>query len=93
MSELQTVTHVLSASEVRILGSGSLRELLMLEQIAWGGVYVTDPVVPTFLDPKLTAWDGEDDDDEDDDDEDDDHEDDDDEDRRRDPDHGLWLAA
>ena len=56
MSELQTFTHVLPASEVRIMGSGSLRELLILEKIAFGGVYVTDPVVPTFSDPKLTAW-------------------------------------
>ena len=54
MSELQTVTHFLSASEVRIMGSGSLRELLMSEKIAFGGVYVTDLVVPTFLGPKLT---------------------------------------
>ena len=63
MSELQTVTHFLSASEVRIMGSGSLRELLMLEKIAFffffgggGGVYVTDPVAPTFSGPQLTAW-------------------------------------
>ena len=55
MSELQTVTHFLSASEVRIMGSGSLRELLVLEKIAFGGVYVTDPVVPTFSGPQLTA--------------------------------------
>ena len=56
MSELQTVTHFLSASEVRIMGSGSLRELLVLEKIAFGGVYVTDPVVATFWGPELTAW-------------------------------------
>ena len=73
----------------------------MLKKIAFGGVYVTDPVVPTFSDPKLTASAGA-------------RaeggrsreqqqqrragaaaaaETDDDEDRRRDPDHGLWLAA
>ena len=56
MSEFQTVTHFLSASEVRIMGSGSPRELLVLKKIALGGAYVTDPVVPTFSDPKLTAW-------------------------------------
>ena len=22
----------------------------------WGGVYMTDPVVPTFWGPELTAW-------------------------------------
>ena len=38
------------------MGSGSLRELLVLEKIAFGGVYVTDPVLATFLDPKLTLW-------------------------------------
>ena len=38
------------------MGSGSLRELLILEKIAFGGVYATDPVVPTFLGPKLTGW-------------------------------------
>ena len=38
------------------MGSGSLRELLMLKKIAFGGVYVTDPAVPTFLRPQLTAW-------------------------------------
>ena len=37
------------------MGSGSLRELLVLEKIGYGGVYVTDPVVPTFCEPKLTA--------------------------------------
>ena len=38
------------------MGSGSPRELLVLEKIAFGGgVYVTDPVVPTFCAPKLTA--------------------------------------
>ena len=36
------------------MGSGSLRELLVLEKIAFGGVYVTDPVVPTFWGPQLT---------------------------------------
>ena len=66
------------------MGSGSLRELLVLKKIAFGGVYVTDPVVPTFCEPKLTAW-GQKcvTVDEDDDHEDDDHEDDDHEDRRR----------
>ena len=39
------------------MGSGSPRELLVLEKIALGGVYVTDPVVPTFSGPKLTPWD------------------------------------
>ena len=56
MSELQTVTHFFEGGQVRIVGSGSLRELLVLEKIAFGGVYVTDPVVPTFLRPNLTAW-------------------------------------
>ena len=28
-----------------------------MKKITFGGVYVTDPVVPTFLDPKLTPWD------------------------------------
>ena len=37
------------------MGSGLLRELLILEKIGYGGVYVTDPVVPTFCEPKLTA--------------------------------------
>ena len=37
------------------MGSGSPRELLVLQKIAFGGVYVTDPVVPTFCEPKLTA--------------------------------------
>ena len=37
------------------MGSGSLRELLILEKIGYGGVYVTDPVLPTFCEPKLTA--------------------------------------
>ena len=43
--------------ETRIMGSGSLRELPVLQKIAFGegGVYVTDPVVPTFCAPKLTA--------------------------------------
>ena len=42
------------------MGSGLLRELLMLEKIAFGGgIYVTDPVVPTVSGPKLTAWDQE----------------------------------
>ena len=39
------------------MGSGLLRELLILEKIGYGGVYVTDPVVATFLDPKVTPWD------------------------------------
>ena len=38
------------------MGSGLLRELLILEKIGYGGVYVTDPVVPTFFEPKLTDW-------------------------------------
>ena len=42
--------------KARIMGSGSLRELLVLEKIAFGRVYVTDPVVPTFWGPELTAW-------------------------------------
>ena len=37
------------------MGSGSLRELYLLKKIAFGGVYVTDPVVPTFWGPQLTA--------------------------------------
>ena len=38
------------------MGSGLLRELLILEKIGYGGgVYVTDPVVATFLGPKVTA--------------------------------------
>ena len=41
------------------MGSGLLRELLILEKIAFGGVYVTDPAVPTVSGPKLTAWDQE----------------------------------
>ena len=44
-----------SAAVTRIMGSGLLRELQLLENIAFGGVYVTDPVVPTVLGPKLTA--------------------------------------
>ena len=55
MSELQTVTHFSGGGRARIMGSGSPRELLVLEKITFGGVYVTDPVVPTFLEPKLTA--------------------------------------
>ena len=43
----------------RTMGSGLLRELLILEKIAIGGVYVTDPAVPTVSGPKLTAWDQE----------------------------------
>ena len=39
-----------------IMGCGLLRELYLLDKIAFGGVYVTDPVVPTVLGPKLTAW-------------------------------------
>ena len=66
MSELLTVAHFLSAWGTRIMGSGSLRELLVLEKIGYGGVYVTDPVVPTFCRPKLTPWVGEDDDDDED---------------------------
>ena len=38
------------------MGSGSLRELLVLEKIGYGGVYVTDPVVATFSGPELTPW-------------------------------------
>ena len=38
------------------MGSGSLRELLILEKIGYGGVYVTDPVVATLSGPQLTAW-------------------------------------
>ena len=52
---MQTVTHFFEGGEARIMGSGSLRELLVLEKIAFGGVYVTDPVVPTFSGPQLTA--------------------------------------
>ena len=37
------------------MGSGSLRELLILEKIGYGGVYVTDPVVPTHWGPELMA--------------------------------------
>ena len=36
------------------MGSGSPRELLVLEKIGFGGVYVTDQVVPTFSGPELT---------------------------------------
>ena len=57
MSEVQTVTHFFEGGQGRIMGSGSPRELLVLEKIAFGGVYVTDPVVATFLDPKVTPWD------------------------------------
>ena len=39
------------------MGSGSLRERLVLEKIGYGGVYVADPVVQTFCEPKLTARD------------------------------------
>ena len=53
---MQTVTHFSVGGEARIMGSGSLRELLVLEKIAFGGVYVTDPVVPTFSAPKPTVW-------------------------------------
>ena len=38
------------------MGSGLLRELLILEKIGYGGVYVTDPFAPTFSEPKLTPW-------------------------------------
>ena len=57
MSELQTVTHISGGGRARIMGSGSPRELLVLEKITLGGVYVTDPVVPTFWGPKVTPWD------------------------------------
>ena len=51
---MQTVTHFSVGGEARVVGSGSLRELKLLEKITFGGVYVTDPVVPTFMEPKLT---------------------------------------
>ena len=37
------------------MGSGLLRERLILAKIGYGGVYVTDLVVATFLDPKVTS--------------------------------------
>ena len=37
MSELQTITHFFEGGQVRIMGSGSLRELLVLVKIAFGG--------------------------------------------------------
>ena len=56
-SHLQTIARVfLSSVGTRIIGSGLLRELQLLKKIAFGGVYVTDPVVPTFSEPKLTLW-------------------------------------
>merc|ERR1711963_1091023 len=54
MSKLQTVTHFFEGGQVEIMGSGSPRELLVLEKVACGGVYATDPVVPTFSGPELT---------------------------------------
>ena len=35
MSELQTVTHFFEGGKARIMGSGSLRELLVLEKITF----------------------------------------------------------
>ena len=36
------------------MGCGLLRELLLLKKSTFGGVYMTDPVVPTFSGPELT---------------------------------------
>ena len=45
----------LRGGKARIMGSGSLRELLIPEKIGYGVVYVTDPVVPTKSGPKLAV--------------------------------------
>ena len=37
------------------MGCGLLRELQFLKKITFGGVYMTDPVVPTFSGPQLTG--------------------------------------
>ena len=57
MARSTTTTTRTTATRPGSWAEAGCAALVFEKDSFWGGVYVTDPVVATFLDPKVTPWD------------------------------------